>query len=58
MTDSFAHWQPAHLALTFVPGFAAAFTQNAFLFGNCGAMSAQQFTAGRCRCARHDAKHA
>jgi hypothetical protein len=26
MADSFAHWQPAHLALTFVAGFAAAFT--------------------------------
>jgi hypothetical protein len=58
MTDSFAHWQPAHLALTFVAGFAPAFTQNAFLPGNRSAVSAQQFTTGRCRCARHDAKHA
>ena len=47
MIDPFAHWQTAHFPLTLVAGFASAFPQCGFLLGNCSAVSAQQFTAGR-----------
>jgi len=48
MTEPLTHWQPAHLALALVTGFAPAFTQHSFLLRNRRAVSAQYFTsAGR-----------
>src|SRR2546428_524308 len=44
MTDAFAHRQSPHFSLTFLTGFAAAFTQNCFFFQDRFAKVAERFS--------------
>ena len=57
MADALSRRQPAHLALTLVPAFTAAFAENGFFLQNFGASIARRFT-GRCRSTGHRAKEA